>query len=227
MTTGAFSRCTSASPATSWSVSRGWAATVGIIGNQPAHLAGVLDIHSSLKGARFIRFCDAFNIPLVTFEDVPGFLPGLGAGARWHHHARRQAALRLLRGHGAEADGDHPQGLRRRLRRDVVSKHIRGDVNLAWPTAEIAVMGAEGAAKIVFRKDIEGRGGQGRDRGRLKRSGGVTRRPSTTPYKAAARGYIDDVIEPRKTRSTLIRALELTSRKRDRNPPRKHGNIPL
>jgi propionyl-CoA carboxylase beta chain len=196
---------------------------VGVVGNQPSYLAGVLDIHASIKGARFIRFCDCFNIPLLTFEDVPGFLPGKDQ----EHGGIIVHGAKLLYAY-CEATVPKLTVITRKAyggAYDVMSsKHIRGDVNLAWPMAEIAVMGAEGAAKIVFRKEI----GQAADRKaeETRLVAGYKER-FNNPYLAAAHGYVDDVILPRETRSALIRALELTGRKRDRNPPRKHGNIPL
>jgi propionyl-CoA carboxylase beta chain len=197
--------------------------TVGIVGNQPAHLAGVLDIDASVKGARFIRFCDAFNIPLVTFEDVPGFLPGKSQ----EHRGIINHGAKLLYAY-CEATVPKLTVITRKAyggAYDVMSsKHIRGDVNLAWPTAEIAVMGAEGAAKVVFRREIAEAADKAAAEARLVAG---YKDKFYNPYMAAARGYIDDVIEPRETRPVLIRALELTSRKRDRNQPRKHGNIPL
>ena len=196
---------------------------IGIIGNQPAHLAGVLDIAASIKGARFIRFCDAFNIPLVTFEDVPGFMPGKDQ----EHGGIITHGAKLLYAY-CEATVPKLTVITRKAyggAYDVMSsKHIRGDVNLAWPMAEIAVMGAEGAAKIVFRKEIASAEDKAETEARLV---GDYKAKFYNPYMAAAHGYIDDVIEPRETRPALIRALELTARKRDRNPPRKHGNIPL
>ena len=196
---------------------------VGIIGNQPMHLAGCLDIQASIKGARFIRFCDCFNIPLITFEDVPGFLPG------------KDQELGGIIAHGAkllyaycEATVPKITVITRKAyggAYDVMSsKHIRGDVNLAWPSAEIAVMGAEGAAKIVFRHEIKA----AKDKGVTeKKLVGQYKERFYNPYLAASHGYIDDVIEPSETRGYLIRALDLTSQKRDRNPGKKHGNIPL
>jgi propionyl-CoA carboxylase beta chain len=197
--------------------------SVGIVGNQPSHLAGVLDIKASLKGARFIRFCDAFNIPLVTFEDVPGFLPGKEQewGGIIAHGAKLLYAY-------CEATVPKITVITRKAyggAYDVMnSKHIRADVNLAWPTAEIAVMGAEGAAKIVFRREIQAAGDPAAEERRLVAD---YKRKFNNPWMAAARGYIDDVIEPRRTRPMLIQALELIAGKRDSNPPRKHGNIPL
>jgi len=197
--------------------------TVGIIGNQPAHLAGVLDIKASLKGARFIRFCDAFNIPLVTFEDVPGFLPGKDQewGGIISHGAKLLYAY-------CEATVPKLTVITRKAyggAYDVMnSKHVRADVNLAWPSAEIAVMGAEGAAKIVFRREIAAAADPLAEEKRLVEA---YKQKFNNPYMAAARGFIDDIIEPRRTRPVLIQALELTAGKRDRNPPKKHGNIPL
>ncbi|MCU0865411.1 MAG: acyl-CoA carboxylase subunit beta [Planctomycetes bacterium] len=196
---------------------------VGIVGNQPNHLAGVLDIKASLKGARFIRFCDSFNIPLVTFEDVPGFLPGKDQewGGIITHGAKLLYAY-------CEATVPKLTVITRKAyggAYDVMnSKHIRADLNLAWPSAEIAVMGAEGAAKIVFRREIQAAKDPKAEEKRLVAD---YKAKFANPYQAAARGYIDDVIEPRRTRPMLIQALELLRSKRDSNPPRKHGNIPL
>ena len=197
--------------------------TVGIVCNQPAHLAGVLDIKCSLKGARFIRFCDAFNIPLVTFEDVPGFLPGKDQ----EHGGIISHGAKLLYAY-CEATVPKLTVITRKAyggAYDVMSsKHIRGDVNLAWPTAEIAVMGAEGAAKIMFRKEIAAAKDKEAEEKRLIEE---YKEKFYNPYQAAARGYVDDVIEPSQTRPRLIQALELSAGKRDNNPSRKHGNIPL
>jgi propionyl-CoA carboxylase beta chain len=196
---------------------------IGIVGNQPAHLAGVLDIKSSQKGARFIRFCDAFNIPLVTFEDVPGFLPGKDQ----EHGGIIAHGAKLLYAY-CEATVPKLTVITRKAyggAYDVMSsKHIRGDVNIAWPTAEIAVMGAEGAAKIVFRKEIAAAADPAAEEKRLVEE---YKEKFYNPYQAAAHGYVDDVIEPNRTRPYLIQALELIAGKRDRNPSRKHGNIPL
>lgn len=196
---------------------------VGIVGNQPAHLAGVLDIKASVKGARFIRFCDAFNIPLITFEDVPGFLPGLDQ----EHGGIIMHGAKLLYAY-CEATVPKLTVITRKAyggAYDVMSsKHIRGDVNLAWPNAEIAVMGAEGAAKIVSRKEIAAAKDKKKELARLVED---YKQRFSNPYLAAERGFIDDVIEPRDTRPVLIAALDLCSRKRDRNPGKKHGNIPL
>jgi propionyl-CoA carboxylase beta chain len=186
-------------------------------------LAGVLDIQASLKGARFIRFCDAFNIPLVTFEDVPGFLPGKDQ----EHGGIITHGAKLLYAY-CEATVPKLTVITRKAyggAYDVMSsKHIRGDVNLAWPMAEIAVMGAEGAAKIVFRKEIKAAADPAAEEARLVAG---YKEKFNNPYMAAARGYVDDVIEPSETRPYLINALAMTTRKRDTNPPKKHGNIPL
>jgi propionyl-CoA carboxylase beta chain len=196
---------------------------VGIVGNQPNHLAGVLDIKASLKGARFIRFCDAFNIPLVTFEDVPGFLPGKDQewGGIIAHGAKLLYAY-------CEATVPKITVITRKAyggAYDVMnSKHVRADLNLAWPSAEIAVMGAEGAAKIVFRREIQAAKDPVAEEKRLVAE---YKAKFANPYAAAARGYVDDVIEPHRTRPMLIQALELLRSKRDTNPPKKHGNIPL
>jgi propionyl-CoA carboxylase beta chain len=196
---------------------------VGIVANQPAHLAGCLDINASLKAARFVRFCDCFNIPLVTFEDVPGFLPGTGQelGGIIKHGAKLLYAF-------CEATVPKLTVITRKAYGGAYcvmsSKHIRGDANFAYPTAEIAVMGPEGAVNILYRRDVEAA------------ADGVARKEAMTreyrekfanPYVAAERGYIDEVIEPRETRPRLIAVLELLRTKRDTNPPRKHGNIPL
>jgi propionyl-CoA carboxylase beta chain len=197
--------------------------SVGIVGNQPNHLAGVLDIKASLKAARFIRFCDAFNIPVVTFEDVPGFMPGKDQewGGIITHGAKLLYAY-------CEATVPKITVITRKAyggAYDVMnSKHIRSDLNLAWPNAEIAVMGAEGAAKIVFRREIAAAKDPQAEEKRLVAD---YKAKFNNPYMAAARGYVDDVIEPRRTRPMLIQALELLASKRDRNPPKKHGNIPL
>jgi propionyl-CoA carboxylase beta chain len=196
---------------------------VGIVGNQPNHLAGVLDIKASLKGARFIRFCDSFNIPLVTFEDVPGFLPGKEQewGGIITHGAKLLYAY-------CEATVPKITVITRKAyggAYDVMnSKHVRADLNLAWPSAEIAVMGAEGAAKIVFRREIQAAKDPKAEEQRLVAD---YKAKFANPYQAAAHGFVDDVIEPRRTRPMLIQALEFLRSKRDGNPPKKHGNIPL
>jgi propionyl-CoA carboxylase beta chain len=197
--------------------------SVGIVANNPMVLAGVLDIDSSTKGARFVRFCDAFNIPLVTFEDVPGFLPGTKQeyGGIIRHGAKLLYAY-------CEATVPKLTVICRKAyggAYDVMSsKHIRGDLNLAWPSAQIAVMGAKGAVEIIFRKDIAAAKDADAEMERL-----VTDYEDgfANPYKAAAQGYVDAVIEPRYTRARLVAGLRLLETKRDRNPPKKHGNIPL
>jgi propionyl-CoA carboxylase beta chain len=196
---------------------------VGIVANQPAVLAGVLDINASVKAARFVRFCDAFNIPIVTFVDVPGFLPGT---AQEHGGIIRHGA-KLLYAY-AEATVPKLTVITRKAyggAYDVMSsKHLRGDINLAWPTAEIAVMGPDGAVNIIFRKEIAESTTPEETRARL-----VTeyREKFANPYVAASRGYLDAVIEPHETRPRLINALEMLQNKRDVNPAKKHGNIPL
>ena len=197
--------------------------SVGIVAQQPAVLAGTLDIASSVKGARFVRFCDAFNIPLVTFVDVPGFMPGT---AQEHGGIIRHGAKLLFA--YCEATVPKLAVITRKAyggAYDVMSsKHIRGDLNLAWPTAEIAVMGPEAAIDIVFRRDLDA----SRDREETKaRLVDDYRRKFANPYVAAGRGYVDDIIEPHETRPRLISALEALAGKRDRNPSKKHGNIPL
>jgi len=197
--------------------------SVGVIANQPAVLAGVLDIDSSVKGARFIRFCDAFNIPLVTFEDVPGFLPGVGQ----EHGGIIKHGAKLLYAY-CEATVPKLTVITRKAyggAYDVMSsKHIRGDVNLAWPTAEIAVMGPKGAVEILYRDRIRAAEDPEAETARLIEE--YTGR-FANPYDAAARGFVDDVIDPRDTRPRLIDALRTLAAKRDRNPPKKHGTIPL
>jgi len=196
---------------------------VGIIANQPAVLAGVLDIRASVKGARFIRFCDAFNIPLVTFEDVPGFLPGV----EQEHGGIIKHGAKLLFAY-AEATVPKLTVITRKAyggAYDVMSsKHVRGDYNIAWPMAEIAVMGPKGAAEILFKRDIAG----AKDpKKKLEELETDYREKFAHPYAAAARGFLDDVIDPRDTRPRLISALQTLLTKRDTNPPKKHGNIPL
>ncbi len=196
---------------------------VAVIANQPAVLAGVLDIAASLKAARFIRFADCFNLPIVTFEDVPGFLPGVTQ----EHGGIIKHGAKLLYAY-CEATVPKLTVITRKAyggAYDVMSsKHIRGDVNLAWPTAEIAVMGPKGAVEILFKKEIE----QAPDReAETQRRIDAYTRTFANPYQAAARGFIDDVIDPRDTRARLLDALRTLATKRDRNPPKKHGNIPL
>jgi len=186
-------------------------------------LAGVLDINASLKAARFIRFCDAFNIPIVTFEDVPGFLPGVSQ----EHGGIIKHGAKLLYAY-CEATVPKLTVITRKAyggAYDVMSsKHIRGDYNVAWPTAEIAVMGPKGAVEILFRKEI----GDSSDPERATDAKiEEYRQKFAHPYVAASRGFVDDIIDPRDTRPRLIDALQTLQSKRDRNPPKKHGNIPL
>ena len=187
---------------------------VGVVANQPAVLAGVLDINASLKGARFIRFCDAFNVPLVTFEDVPGFLPGVAQ----EHGGIIKHGAKLLFAY-CEATVPKLTVITRKAyggAYDVMnSKHVRGDYNIAWPTAEIAVMGPKGAVEILYK-----------DQANDEREAEY-REKFAHPYLAAARGYLDDIVDPRDTRPRLIEALRALATKRDRNPSKKHGNIPL
>jgi propionyl-CoA carboxylase beta chain len=196
---------------------------VGIVANQPAHLAGVLDIDSSVKGARFVRFCDAFNIPLITFEDVPGFLPG--TEQEWRGIIKNGAKLLYA---FAEATVPKLTVITRKAyggAYDVMSsKHIRGDLNFAWPTAEIAVMGPKGAVEIIFKNNIAKSKDPEKEMEKLMQE---YREKFANPYVAAERGYIDDVIKPHETRSRLINGLEMLSTKVDSNPKKKHGNIPL
>src|SRR5256885_12175800 len=196
---------------------------VGVVANQPAFLAGTLDINASIKGARFVRFCDCFNIPLVTFEDVPGFLPGV---SQEHGGIITQGAKLLYA--FAEATVPKLTVITRKAYGGaycvMASKHIRTDINFAWPTAEIAVMGAEGAVGVLYRREIgEAEDQESPRRTRVKEFG----EKFANPYVAAERGFIDEVIEPSQTRPKLIRALALLENKRDTNPPKKHGNIPL
>ena len=197
--------------------------SVGIVAQQPTVLAGTLDIDASIKGARFVRFCDAFNVPLVTFEDVPGFLPGV---AQEHGGIIRNGA-KLLYAY-CEATVPKLTVITRKAyggAYDVMSsKHIRGDVNLAWPTAEIAVMGPEGAVAIIFKREIEASQDPEATRARLVAE---YRERFANPFEAAGMGYLDAVIRPRETRPRLIRALELLKNKRESVPAKKHGNIPL
>ena len=196
---------------------------VGVVGNQPKALAGVLDIDSSVKGARFVRTCDAFNIPLVTFVDVPGFLPG--TAQEWGGIIRHGAKLLYAY---AEATVPKLAVITRKAyggAYDVMSsKHIGADFNFAWPTAEVAVMGPEGAVNIVFRSELEGAEDAEARRAELIED---YRERFANPYVAAERGYVDEVIEPRRTRPVLADALETALTKRERRPARKHGNIPL
>jgi propionyl-CoA carboxylase beta chain len=197
--------------------------SVGIVANQPAHLAGTLDIDASVKAARFVRFCDAFNIPLVTFEDVPGFLPGTRQeyGGIIKHGAKLLFAF-------AEATVPKVTVITRKAYGGAYcvmsSKHIRTDVNFAWPTAEIAVMGPEGAVNILYKRELDA--APDPTALRAKRVAEF-REKFANPYVAASRGFIDEVIRPRQTRAKLIDALSRLDTKRDKNPPKKHGNIPL
>jgi propionyl-CoA carboxylase beta chain len=197
--------------------------SVGVVGNQPHSLAGVLDIDSSVKAGRFVRTCDAFNIPLVTFVDVPGFLPG--TAQEWGGIIRHGAKLLYAY---SEATVPKLAVITRKAyggAYDVMSsKHIRADFNFAWPTAEVAVMGPEGAVNIVFRKELEESDDPDARRAELIAD---YKERFANPYTAAERGYVDEVIEPRRTRPVLIDALETALTKREPRPPRKHGNIPL
>jgi len=194
-----------------------------MVANQPAHLAGTLDIDASIKGARFVRFCDAFNIPLVTFEDVPGFLPGTVQeyGGIIRHGAKLLYAF-------AEATVPKVTVITRKAYGGAYcvmsSKHIRTDFNHAWPTAEIAVMGPDAAVNVLYKRELD----QAADPAsrRAERVAEIRER-FATPQVAASRGFVDEVIRPRDTRRKLIRALASLETKRDRNPPKKHGNIPL
>ncbi len=197
--------------------------SIGIVANQPAVLAGVLDINASVKAARFVRFCDAFNIPIVTFEDVPGFLPGVTQehGGIIKHGAKLLYAF-------CEATVPKLTVITRKAyggAYDVMSsKHIRGDFNVAWPSAEIAVMGPKGAVEILFRKEISESDDPAAATDRKIEE---YREKLAHPYIAASHGFLDDVIDPRDTRPRLIDALESLQGKRDRNPAKKHGNLPL
>jgi propionyl-CoA carboxylase beta chain len=208
--------------------------SIGIVANQPAVLAGTLDIDASVKGARFVRFCDAFNIPLVTFEDVPGFLPGTVQeyGGIIRHGAKLLFAF-------AEATVPKLTVITRKAYGGaycVMScKHIRTDVNFAWPTAEIAVMGAEGAVNILYKRELDAAAATAADGAARSASIAAARASKiaeyrekfANPFVAAQRGYVDEIIAPRRTRAKLISALAALSTKRDKNPPKKHGNIPL
>ncbi len=197
--------------------------SVGIVANQPAFLAGVLDIDASVKAARFVRFCDCFNIPLITFEDVPGFLPGVNQ----EHFGIIRHGAKLLYAF-AEATVPKITVITRKAYGGaycvMASKHIRTDINFAYPTAEIAVMGAEGAVGILYRKELVDTTNPEENRKRIVDD---YNEKFANPYIAAEHGFIDEVIEPSQTRSKLIRALSMLKNKRDSNPPKKHGNIPL
>lgn len=197
--------------------------SVAIVANQPDHLAGALDINASDKGARFVRFCDAFNIPLITFEDVPGFLPGVSQehGGIIRHGAKLLYAF-------SEATVPKITIITRKAYGGaycvMASKHIRADINYAYPTAEIAVMGPEGAVNIVYKRELD----EAKDPEKLaEKKIREFREKFANPYIACEKGYVDEVIEPRLTRSKLIAALKMLENKRDKNPPKKHGNIPL
>jgi len=197
---------------------------VGIVAQQPAYLAGVIDIDAAVKGARFVRFCDAFNIPLVSFVDVPGFMPGI----HQEHSGIIRNGAKLIYAY-AEATVPKVTVITRKAYGGAYivmsSKHLRGDINYSWPTAEIAVMGPEGAVNIIFRKDIAESANPDETRQKLVSE---YREKFANPYTAASRGYIDGVIDPRVTRPKLIRALEILENPTDSSPPRKkHGNIPL
>jgi propionyl-CoA carboxylase beta chain len=196
---------------------------VGVVANQPSVLAGVLDNDSSMKAARFVRFCDAFNIPLVVFEDVPGFMPG--TAQEWGGIIKNGAKLLFA---FCEATVPKITVITRKAyggAYDVMnSKHIRGDVNFGWPTAEIAVMGPKGAVEIIFKKEIDK--AQNKDEA-IQQKEAEFREKFANPYIAAERGYLDDVIEPKETRPRIIRALQMLDTKVDHNPKKKHGNIPL
>jgi propionyl-CoA carboxylase beta chain len=197
--------------------------TVGIVANQPAVLAGTLDIDASVKGARFVRFCDAFNIPLVTFEDVPGFLPGTVQ----EHGGIIKHGAKLLYAY-AEATVPKVTVITRKAYGGAYcvmsSKHIRTDLNYAWPTAEIAVMGPEGAVNILYKRELDAAPDPARARAEKVEE---FREKFANPFVAASRGFLDEVIRPRETRPKLVAALKNLENKRDKNPPKKHGNIPL
>jgi propionyl-CoA carboxylase beta chain len=196
---------------------------VGVVANQPKSLAGCLDIDASVKAARFVRFCDAFNIPLITFEDVPGFLPGV----RQEHGGIIRAGAKLLYAF-AEATVPKITVITRKAYGGaycvMASKHIRTDFNYAFPTAEIAVMGPEGAVNILYRRELQAAADPVAERARLVAE---FRAKLANPFIAASRGFVDEIIQPRQTRTKLIAALASCDNKRDKNPPRKHGNIPL
>jgi propionyl-CoA carboxylase beta chain len=198
-------------------------ASVGIVANQPAFLAGVLDIDASVKAARFVRFCDCFNVPLITFEDVPGFLPGVNQ----EHFGIIRHGAKLLYAF-AEATVPKITVITRKAYGGaycvMASKHIRTDINFAYPTAEIAVMGADGAVGILYRKELADTTNPEENRKKIVDD---YNEKFANPYIAAERGFIDEVIEPSQTRPKLIRALSMLKNKRDSNPPKKHGNIPL
>lgn len=197
--------------------------SVGVVAQQPSCLAGVIDIDASVKAARFVRFCDAFNIPLVSFVDVPGFMPGTNQ----EHGGIIRHGAKLIYAY-AEATVPKVTVITRKAYGGAYivmsSKHLRGDINYAWPSGEIAVMGAEGAVNIIFRNAIAKSDDPAETRQKLVSE---YQERFDNPYRAAALGYIDDVIDPRETRPKLIRALEMLKGKAQSNPPKKHGNIPL
>jgi propionyl-CoA carboxylase beta chain len=196
--------------------------STGVVANQPAFLAGVLDIDASVKGARFVRFCDAFNIPLLVFEDVPGFLPG--TKQEWGGIIRHGAKLLFA---FAEATVPKVTVITRKAYGGaycvMASKHLRTDFNFAYPTAEIAVMGPEGAVAILYRRELAGDGGGQKKKEKVAEYIDHF----ANPYVAARRGYVDEIIEPSETRRKLIQAFAFAATKRDSLPPKKHGNIPL
>jgi propionyl-CoA carboxylase beta chain len=197
--------------------------SVGVVAQQPAVLAGALDIDASVKAARFVRTCDCFNVPIVTLVDVPGFMPGVSQ----EHGGIIRHGAKLLYAY-CEATVPKVTVITRKAyggAYDVMSsKHIRGDMNFAWPTAEIAVMGAAGAVNIIFKDQIASAADAGAEQARLVEA---YEQEFANPYVAAGRGYIDDVIRPSETRPRLIAALDMLANKRDTNPRKKHGNIPL
>jgi acetyl-CoA carboxylase carboxyltransferase component len=200
--------------------------SVGIVANQPSYLAGVLDINASRKAARFVRFCDSFNIPIVTLVDVPGFLPGTAQeyGGIILHGAK------LLFAYGEATVPKVTIILRKAYggAYDVMSsKHLRGDINYAWPTAEIAVMGPKGAIEVLHARELKEIETEEARVEFIKEKEEEYKRKFATPYVAAKYGYIDDVIEPRNTRFRVIRALNMLATKKDSNPPKKHSNMPL
>jgi propionyl-CoA carboxylase beta chain len=197
--------------------------SVGVVANQPAVLAGVLDVNASVKAARFVRFCDAFNIPLWVIEDVPGFLPGT---AQEHGGIIRHGAKLLYA--FAEATVPKVTLITRKAYGGAYcvmnSKHLRADLNLAWPTAEIAVMGPDGAVNIIFRRELLEAGDAASRKAELVAD---YRTRFANPYRAAELGFVDEILLPRDTRARLVEAFDALDSKRERNPPRKHGNIPL
>jgi len=197
--------------------------TIGVVANQPKVLAGVLDINASVKASRFVRFCDAFNIPLLVLEDVPGFLPG----SNQEHNGIIRHGAKLLYAF-AEATVPKITVILRKAYGGAYcvmnSRHMRADVVYAWPSAEIAVMGPQGAVEIIFRKEVKEAENPTQV---LKQKEEEYRNKFANPYSAASKGYVDDIIEPARTRVRLIRAFEMLATKKDSNPPRKHGNIPL